>query len=220
MTQQTVEKPQPRSPEQVQYILTQLAELYPNARYDLDFSTPLELLVATILAAQCTDERVNATTRSVFQKYQNAADYLAVPQEELENDLKSITFYRNKTKYIRNACQYLIDNFAGIVPQTMSKMVRLPGVARKTANVILGSAFGVVEGVIVDTHVLRLAQRFGWSKHTDLVKVEQDLMSLLPRDQWLSTSHRIIYHGRAICNARKPACDKCSLAPVCPSEQR
>src|SRR5579883_2884589 len=196
----------PGSQQQIQEITRRLADLYPDATYELNFSTPLELLVATILAAQCTDERVNKVTKDLFQKYHTARDYASAPQEELEEDVRPTGFYRNKAKSIRAACQYLLDHHNGEVPRTLAEMVKIPGVARKTANVILGNAFGISEGFVVDTHVARLAARLGWTQHEDPVKVEQELMGLVPREQWLSFAHRTIYHGRAVCDARKPAC--------------
>ncbi len=209
--------PQAGSSEQILAIITQLRTLYPHARYDLNFSTPLELFVATQLAAQCTDERVNAVTKTLFQKYHTAQDYATVSQEEFEQDIKPTGFYRNKAKNIRAACQHLLQYHEGEVPRTMAEMVRIPGVARKTANVILGNAFGISDGFIVDTHVSRLALRFGWTEQEDAVKAEQDLMRLVPKEEWLPLAHRIIYHGRAVCNARKPLCAQCTLAQVCPS---
>ena len=219
MASETSQKPAPKSPRQVQEIMQRLGQLYPNARYELNFSTPLELLVATILAAQCTDERVNAVTKDLFQKYRDAGAYLAVSQEELEEDVHPTGFYRNKAKSIRAACQYLLDHHQGEVPRTLAEMVKIPGVGRKTANVILGNAFGVVEGFIVDTHVGRLARRFGWTEQEDAVKAEQDLMQLVPPQEWLNVAHRMILHGRAVCLARKPACGRCVLADVCPSAE-
>jgi endonuclease-3 len=210
-------KPEPTSPQQVQEIITELHALYPQARYELDFSNPLELFIATQLAAQCTDERVNAVTKELFRKYRSAGDYVAVSQEELEQDIKPTGFYRKKAAQLRASCQYLITYHGGEVPSTMAELVKIPGVARKTANVILGNAFGIIEGVIVDTHVARLAQRFGWTRHEDITKIERDLMKLLPRAEWLESAHRIIYHGRAICMARKPLCTECKLARLCPS---
>lgn len=209
--------PEPASTAQVTAIITELQKLYPQARYDLNFSTPLELLVATILAAQCTDERVNAVTAQLFQKYKNTQDYVSVAQEELEQDVKPTGFYRNKAKSVRAACQYLLDQHNGEVPRTMAELVKIPGVARKTANVVLCNAFGIAEGFIVDTHVGRLARRFGWTTRDDAVKAEQDLMKLIPETEWLGLPHRIIYHGRAVCNARKPQCAQCTLAQFCPS---
>lgn len=206
-----------KSPAQLDKIVTTLTELYPGARYELNFSTPLELLVATILAAQCTDERVNAVTKDLFQKYRSAHDYVAVEQEELEKDVHPTGFYRKKATAIRAACQYLLDKHNGEVPRTMAEMVKIPGVARKTANVILGNAFGVVEGFIVDTHVERLAGRFGWSLQRDAVKIEQDLMRFVPREEWLNLAHCMILHGRNTCIAKKPACARCPLTVCCPS---
>jgi endonuclease III len=215
--QQTYTGPQPGSPEQIQAITTQLRRLYPNAKCSLNFSNPLELLIATQLSAQCTDERVNIVTRDLFKKYRSVEDYATVSQEELEQDIRPTGFYRNKAKNIRAACQRLITNYAGEVPRTMADLLTLPGVARKTANVVLGNAFGIVEGFVVDTHIGRLARRFGWTTNEDPVKVEQDLMRLVPQQDWLDLSHLMIYHGRAICLARKPLCEQCALAKLCPS---
>ncbi len=209
--------PTPKSPEQVTGISEELRSLYPNARYNLNFSTPLELFVATQLAAQCTDERVNAVTDQLFRKYHTAQEYAQVSQEEFEQDIKPTGFYRNKAKNIRAACQYLITHHNGEVPRTMAELVKIPGVARKTANVILGNAFGISEGVIVDTHVQRIVRRFGWTQQEDPVKIEQDLMRLIPKADWLTLSHTVIYHGRAVCDARKPRCSQCTLAKLCPS---
>ena len=207
----------PKSPEQIQGVMEELGRLYPTAKYDLNFSTPLELLVATQLAAQCTDARVNSVTGELFRKYRRVEDYASVSQEEFEQDIQKITFYRNKAKNIRAACQYILTRHHGEVPRTMAEMVKIPGVARKTANVILGNAFGVTEGVIVDTHVGRLVRRFGWTQHEDPVKIEQELMGLIPKEEWLSLAHRTIYHGRAVCDARKPRCAECTLVKLCPS---
>lgn len=191
--------------------------MYPGARCSLNFSNPLELLVATELSAQCTDERVNLVTASLFKKYRTVQDYATVSQEEFEQDIKSTGFYRNKAKNIRAAAQHIITDFGGEVPRTMNEIMTLPGVARKTANVVLGNAYGIVEGVVVDTHVGRLSRRFGWTTNEDPVKVEQDLMRILPREDWLDASHLMIYHGRAICVARKPLCARCGLVKLCPS---
>ncbi len=212
--------PKPGSPEQIRAITTELRHLYPEAKCSLNFSNPLELLVATQLSAQCTDERVNIVTRDLFQKYHSAEDYAVVSQEELEKDIRSTGFYRNKAKNIRAACQRIITYYDGEVPRTMADLLTLPGVARKTANVVLGNAFGIVEGFVVDTHIGRLARRFGWTTNEDPVKVEQDLMRLVPREDWLDLSHLMIFHGRAICQARKPLCEQCSLAKLCPSAFR
>ncbi len=209
--------PQPGSIEQVTAIVTELRRLYPDAKCSLNFSTPLELLVATQFAAQCTDERVNIVTEKLFRKYRSVEDYATVSQEELEQDIKSTGFYRNKAKNIRAACQRIITEFGGEVPRTMPALLSLAGVARKTANVVLGNAFGIVEGYTVDTHNMRLARRFGWTKSTDAGKIEQELMRIVPRQDWLDLSHLLIYHGRAICDARKPRCTQCTLADLCPS---
>ncbi len=209
--------PVPKSPQQVTGILEELRVLYPNAKYDLTFSTPLELFVATQLAAQCTDERVNAVTEQLFKKYHSAQEYATASQEELEQDIKPTGFYRNKAKTIRAACQYLVRYSQGEVPQTMAELLKLPGVARKTANVVLGNAFGISEGIIVDTHVDRLTHRFGWTNQKKIENIEQELMSFIPRQEWLSLAHRMIYHGRAVCHARKPLCAQCTVAKFCPS---
>ena len=209
--------PQPASPEQVSAIIAELRRLYPDAKCSLDFSNPLELLVATQLSAQCTDERVNLVTVDLFKKYRSAEDYATVSQEEFEKDIKSTGFYRNKAKNIRAAAQRMITGYGGEVPRTMEEMLTLPGVARKTANVVLGNAYGIVVGFVVDTHIGRLARHFGWTTSEDPVKVEQDLMRIIPQPDWLDLSHMLIYHGRAICTARKPACAACTLANLCPS---
>lgn len=202
-----------------QEILAHVRRDYPNARCSLNFSTPLELLVATILSAQCTDERVNQVTLALFAKYRSAADYAQAHPEELEQDIKQTGFYRNKAKHIREAAHLIVEQFDGEVPHTMEELLTLPGVARKTANVVLGNAFGIIEGVVVDTHVGRLARRMGLSASEDPVKVEQDLMALVPQRDWLDLSHMFIYHGRAVCQARKPLCEQCSAASICPTGQ-
>ena len=213
----TYSGPEPGSPEQVEAIIAELRRLYPNAKCSLDFSTPLQLLIATQLAAQCTDERVNMVTKDLFRKYHSVEDFAAVSQEELEQDIKSTGFYRNKAKNIRATCQRIITDFGGEVPHTMKDLLSLPGVARKTANVVLGNAFGIVEGYIVDTHNMRLSRRFGWTTSEDPVKIEQALMRIIPQQDWLDLSHFLIYHGRAVCVARKPLCEQCTLAKLCPS---
>jgi len=215
--QRTYTGPPPGSREQVRAIIAELRRLYPDARSSLNFTNPLELLIATQLSAQCTDERVNIVTADLFKKYRSVEDYATVSQEELEQDIRSTGFYRNKAKNIRAASQRIITNYGGEVPRTMEDLLTLPGVARKTANVVLGNAFGIVVGFVVDTHIGRLARRFGWTTNEDPVKVEQDLMRLIPQQDWLDLSHLMIYHGRAICLARKPLCEKCTLAKLCPS---
>ena len=209
--------PEPGSSEQVLGIIEELRGLYPGAKCTLNFTNPLELMIATQLAAQCTDERVNIVTEKLFQKYRSVEDYATVSQEELEQDIRSTGFYHNKAKNIRAACQRIITEFGGEVPRTMSELLSLPGVARKTANVVLGNAFGIVEGFTVDTHNIRLSRRFGWTTHTDAAKVEQDLMRIVPEKDWFDLSHLMIFHGRAICVARKPLCEECALAKLCPS---
>lgn len=209
--------PQPGSAQQVDAIIIELRRLYPNAACTLNFSNPLELLIATQLSAQCTDERVNIVTTQLFQKYRNVEDFATARQEELEQDIRSTGFYRNKAKNIRGTCQRLITTYGGEVPQTMEDLLTLPGVARKTANVVLGNGFGIVVGFVVDTHVGRLSRRLGWTQHTDAVKIEQDLMRIVPKEDWLDLSHLLIFHGRAICDARKPLCEQCTLAHLCPS---
>jgi endonuclease III len=209
--------PKPGSAEQITAIIEELQRLYPAAKYDLNFSNPLELFVATQLAAQCTDARVNKVTAELFQKYRSVEDYANVSQEEFEQDIKAIPMYRNKAKNIRAACQSILEHYHGEVPQTIDEMVKLPGVGRKTANVVLGNAFQISVGVIVDTHVDRLVHRFGWTQQTNIDKIEQDLMRLIPEAEWLNFAHRTIYHGRAVCNAKKPRCEECTLAQYCPS---
>ena len=200
-------------------IVAELRRLYPDAKCSLDFTTPLELLVATILSAQCTDERVNAVTKQLFQKYRSAADYANADPDQLEQDIKQTGFYRNKAKHLRAAGLVLVERYEGEVPRAMADLITLPGVARKTANVVMGNAYGIVEGVVVDTHVGRLARRLGLSESEDPVKVEQDLMALLPQGDWLDLSHMLIYHGRAVCQARKPLCEQCALLTLCPTGQ-
>jgi endonuclease-3 len=203
--------------ERVTELIARLRQAYPDAKCSLDFTTPLELLVATILAAQCTDERVNMVTKTLFKKYQSAQDYADAPPGQLEQDLKQVNFYRNKAKNIQAMATILVQRCAGQVPQTMPELVALPGVARKTANVVLGNAFGLVEGVIVDTHVGRISRRLGLTGNDDPVKIEQDLMKTLPRPDWLTFTHLLIYHGRAVCQARKPLCQQCALLDLCPT---
>jgi endonuclease-3 len=205
--------------ERAEQIVAGLRQLYPDAKCSLDFTSPLELLVATMLSAQCTDERVNQVTKSLFQKYRSAQDYARADPETLEQDIRQTGFYRNKAKHIREAAQMIVQRYDGQTPRTMVELIALPGVARKTANVVMGNAFGVVEGVVVDTHVGRLARRLGLTESDDPVKVEQDLMALLPQRDWLDLSHMLIMHGRAVCQARKPLCEACALAPLCPTGQ-
>lgn len=198
-------------------VVARLRDAHPNATCSLHFSTPLELLVATILSAQCTDERVNAVTPSLFQRYRSAEDFAAAPPEELEEAIKSTGFYRNKAKHIQAACRLIAERHGGAVPRAMDDLTELPGVARKTANVVMGNAYGIVEGVVVDTHVGRVARRLGLTMSDDPVRVEADLMAALPPEEWLNFSHRVIAHGRALCQARKPLCAECTLNDLCPA---
>ena len=198
-------------------IMVRLKRLYPNATCSLNYETPVQLLVATILSAQCTDERVNKVTPNLFARFPDAKSLAGADPEELENLVRSTGFYRNKAKNIRGACQMIVTEYDGQVPNTMEKLTKLPGVARKTANVVLAHGFGINEGVTVDTHVKRLSNRLGLTKHKEPVKIERDLMKLLPQPDWENWSIRLIYHGRAVCKARKPECEVCDLAQLCPS---
>ncbi|GGS62310.1 endonuclease III [Planobispora rosea] len=193
-----------------------LAETYPDAHCELDFRTPLELLVATILSAQCTDKRVNMATPSLFAKYQTAEDYAGADRAELEEIIRSTGFFRAKTNSIIGMAQALCERYGGEVPRKLKDLVTLPGVGRKTANVVLGNAYGV-PGITVDTHFQRLVNRFGWTHETDPVKIEHIVAELIPRRDWTMMSHRLIWHGRRICHARRPACGACPLAALCPA---
>ncbi len=198
-------------------ILVRLKRLYPDATCTLDYETPVQLLVATILSAQCTDERVNKVTPALFARFPDAEALAGAEISELEELVRSTGFYRNKAKNIRAACHRIVTEFGGKVPQQMEDLLSLAGVARKTANVVSAHAFGVNLGVTVDTHVKRLSFRLGLTKHTDPIRVERDLMKLIPQPDWENWSIRLIYHGRAVCTARNPACDRCELADLCPS---
>ena len=198
-------------------ILPILKRTYPNAQCTLDYRTPLQLLVATILSAQCTDERVNLVTKEMFRKYKSAADFANSPAGELEKDIQSTGFYRNKAKSIRAMAASLVEKHGGRVPQTMEELTSLAGVGRKTANVVLGNAFGQNVGVVVDTHVARLSQRLELTDHSEPEKIERDLMDLVPREQWTLWSHLLIHHGRAICQARRPECERCPIYKDCPT---
>jgi len=200
-------------------IFKKLATAYPEPKTALEFSTPLELLVAVILSAQCTDQRVNAVTKTLFRKYRSAKDYAAVAQEELEQDIRSTGFFRNKAKSIRACCSILAEQHGGNVPESMEELVVLPGVGRKTANCVLGSSFGQNSGIVVDTHVKRLAERLGLSPEKDPDKIEMDLMELVPREHWHEFGILLILHGRAVCDARKPRCPDCVLRRECPSAE-
>lgn len=197
-------------------IASELARAYPDAGCSLNYGNAFELLVATILSAQCTDERVNMVTPALFARCPTPRTMAAIPQEELEGLIRSTGFFRNKAKNLKGAANTLVVDFSGVVPGTMDELLRLPGVARKTANVVLGNAFGLSEGFVVDTHVARLAGRMGLTRHEDPSKIEEDLMKAFRREDWTALGHRLIHHGRAVCSARKPACGACTLAKLCP----
>lgn len=203
--------------ERARELLARLPKIYPDAHCELVHSNPLELLVATILSAQCTDKRVNLTTPALFQRCRTAADYAAIPQEELEALIRPTGFYRNKAKNLRAMGQALVERHKGKVPSTLEELAALPGAGRKTANVVLGNAFSKNEGVVVDTHVGRLSQRLGLTKFPDPVRIERDLVKLFPRESWCDLSHWLIFHGRRRCSARKPDCANCELRDICPS---
>lgn len=207
-------------PERLRVLLQRLDQIYPTAECALLHKNPFQLLVATILSAQCTDERVNLVTKTLFKKYRNPADFARVPQSRLEKEIRSTGFFRNKAKNIRATSKIIVDQFGGKVPKTMDELLTLPGVARKTANVVLGTAYGIASGVVVDTHVERLSQRLGLTRHHDPKKIERDLMKILPQERWIGFSHQLIWHGRKICTARKPKCLVCPLVDVCPYGQK
>jgi DNA-(apurinic or apyrimidinic site) lyase (EC 4.2.99.18)/endonuclease III (EC 3.2.2.-) len=196
-------------------IIKILEKEYPVAKTVLNFSNPLEILVATILSAQCTDERVNKVTKELFKKYKTVDDYANANLKKFEQEIKSTGFYKMKAKNIINSAKIIKEKFSGKVPDTMENLITLPGVARKTANVVLGNAYGKVEGIVVDTHVRRLAFRIGLTKNTDPNKIEQDLMKLVPKDKWMVFSYLLIDHGRKICSARKPLCEQCVIEKFC-----
>jgi endonuclease-3 len=201
----------------VEETINRLKSEYPDAATALDWNNPLELLVATILSAQTTDVRVNAVTPTLFAKYPTAADYAGADPTELEEDIRPTGFFRNKAKSLRGMAGALVEDHGGEVPRTMEELVALPGVGRKTANVVLGNAFGVDEGVVVDTHVRRLSNRLGFTAHNDPEKIERDLMQTVPKRDWTVFSHLLILHGRSVCKARKPACSDCVVNDLCPS---
>jgi endonuclease-3 len=198
-------------------IIGLLKRAYPDARCSLDHTSPLELLVATILSAQCTDERVNLVTATLFRKYRTPEDYTRAAPSELESDIRSTGFYRNKAKAIQGACRLISEKHGGRVPDSIEELLALPGVARKTANVVLGNAYGITSGIVVDTHVARLAGRLGLSHETQPEKIERDLMQLVPHADWIYFSHLLIAHGRKVCKARTPLCAECVVEKLCPS---
>ena len=203
--------------ERVAKLIKVWPKVYPDAHTELNFKTPLELLIATILSAQCTDKRVNMVTPALFKKYRTAKEYANAPPAELENAIKSTGFFRSKTKSIQGATSKIASKFGGKVPDSMEGLRELSGVGRKTANVVLGNAFGKNEGIVVDTHVIRLSQRLGLTKHKDPEKIERDLMELVPKEHWTNWSHWLIWHGRRRCYARKPDCANCEVFRLCPS---
>jgi endonuclease-3 len=200
-------------------IVKRLRAMYPDAKVSLDYQTPFQLLIATILSAQSTDARVNLVTKDLFRKYPTVAALAGADPAEMENDIRTTGFFRSKTKSILGAAQAILDRHRGVVPESMDELVELPGVGRKTANVVLGNAFGKSAGVVVDTHVSRVAGRLGLTSSADPVEIEQDLMRQVPRSEWTSFAHRVILHGRNICVARKPRCGECLLNDICPSAE-
>ena len=212
-------KPLPKlrgsEPRRVREILKRLDEAYPSAQCALRHENPLQLLISTILSAQCTDERVNQVTPTLFKKYPTVQDFANLRQEVLEQDIRPTGFFRNKAKSLIGASKRIVSEFGGKVPRTMEELLTLPGVARKTANVVLGTAYGIASGIVVDTHVLRLAQRLALTKNKDPKKIEQDLMAIIPQDKWIVFSHQLIWHGRRVCQARRPKCIECNLESLC-----
>jgi len=207
-----------KTDKEVQAILAELDRLYPDAATSLKFSNPLELLISTILSAQCTDERVNLVTKQLFRKYQSVEDFAKADLETLEEDIRPTGFFRNKARNIKKCCQAILEQFGGEIPSNLDELVKLPGVGRKTANVVLGGAFGI-PSVVVDTHVSRVSQRLGLTRNRDAEKIEFDLRKRVPQSRWTTFSHQLIQHGRKICTARKPKCLKCSLDKWCKYSQ-
>jgi endonuclease-3 len=207
-------------PKRVAAILAKLDEAYPTATCELKHENAFQLLISTILSAQCTDVRVNEVTRTLYKKYPNAEAFAHANPSELEQEIRPTGFFRNKTKSIMGASKGIIENFAGQVPRTMDQILTLPGVARKTANVVLGTAYGIASGIVVDTHVIRLSRRLDLTKHEDPKKIEEDLMRVIPREKWITFSHQLIWHGRRVCVARKPRCIDCNLESICYSKDK
>ncbi len=206
--------------DRVAAVVARLRATYPDAHCELDFAHPLELLIATILSAQCTDRQVNIVTAELFRKYRSAADFADVPLAELEQDIRRIGLFRNKARNIQAACRTLVEQHGGEVPRTLEQLIELAGVGRKTANVVLGTAFGIASGIVVDTHVARLSQRLGFTRETDPGKIEQQLLRLVSPESWTLFSHLLIWHGRRRCDARKPDCAGCEILHLCPSGSR
>ena len=207
-------------PKHVAAILAKLDEAYPAATCELKHENAFELLISTILSAQCTDVRVNQVTQTLYKKYPNAEAFAHANPSELEQEIRPTGFFRNKTKSIMGASKSIIENFGGQVPRTMEQILTLPGVARKTANVVLGTAYGIASGVVVDTHVIRLSRRLDLTKHEDPKKIEEDLMRVIPKEKWITFSHQLIWHGRRVCVARKPRCIDCNLESICYSKDK
>jgi endonuclease-3 len=203
--------------ERVEKIIELLEKEYPDAKTALHYRNPLEILVATILSAQATDKQVNVVTKSLFKKYKTAKDYADADLSELEQDIRSTGFYRNKAKHLKNSAKLLVEKYDGKVPRTMDELVELQGVARKTANIVLSNAFGIIVGIAVDTHVKRLSQRLGLTENKNPDKIEKDLMEIVPKSQWKRITNLLIFHGRNVCMARKPNCKECTLNKLCPS---
>jgi endonuclease III len=212
--------PNPTNPKRVAAILAKLDEAYPDAICELKHANPLQLVISTILSAQCTDVRVNQVTESLYKKYRDAKAFAYANPAELEQEIRPTGFFRNKTKSIIGASKAIVEKFGGEIPRTMDEMLTLPGVARKTANVVLGTAFGIPSGVVVDTHVQRLSRRLELTKHEDPKKIEQDLMKIIPQNKWIQFSHQLIWHGRRVCVARSPRCFACNLESICNSSDK
>ena len=208
------------NPKRVASILEKLDEAYPNAVCELNHENPFQLLISTILSAQCTDVRVNQVTKELYKKYRKPEDFAYATPSELEQEIRPTGFFRNKTKSVMGASKAIVESFGGKVPQTMEEILTLPGVARKTGNVVLGTGYGIASGVVVDTHVIRLSRRLDLTRHEDPKKIEQDLMAILPQNKWIQFSHQLIWHGRRVCVARKPRCMECNLEKICYSRDK
>ncbi|MCB9147209.1 MAG: endonuclease III [Caldilineaceae bacterium] len=219
MAKKATKKRLPAASKRMPEILERLHEAYPDVKCELNHRNALELLVATILSAQCTDARVNMVTPALFEKYPSAEAFANADITELEEMVRSTGFYRNKASNIQEACRRIVTEYGGEVPQTMDELLTLKGVARKTANVVLGTWFGIADGVVVDTHVKRLSNKLALTKESDPIKIEKDLMKLTPQSEWVDLSHLLIFHGRRVCNARKPNCAECTINHLCPSSQ-
>ncbi|PYU27202.1 MAG: endonuclease III [Acidobacteria bacterium] len=213
-------RPAGTDPKRVRAILAKLDEAYPSATCALEHQNPFQLLIATILSAQCTDVRVNQVTRSLFQKYPRPEDFAYANPQDLEAEIRPTGFFRSKTKSIQATSKKIVEEFSGEVPRTMEQLLTFPGVARKTANVVLGTAFGIPSGIVVDTHVKRLAGRLDLTRNTEPGKIEQDLMQIIPREKWIMFAHQLIWHGRRVCQARKPRCMECNLEKICYSQDK